>query len=225
MKNRTTLLSSLGATLLLLLINSACHSSSTSRASEIAPQSTTDFAPSGAKLEHATFALGCFWHSEEIFLEIKGVVDAQPGYSGGSERDPDYETVSSGTTRFAESVDITYDPSVVSYGKLLQVLFTEHDPTTPNMSYPDQGPQYRSVIFYRNPSQKEQAEKYIATLTEKHTFNAPIVTEVVPFVKFYRAEDYHLRYWQHHKDDGGYITNVTGAEIMKFRKDFPELVK
>jgi peptide-methionine (S)-S-oxide reductase len=224
MKRYLAFFGGVAAILLILGLNSACQSSGTPRAA--VPEATeAGIAKSGAKLEHATFALGCFWHSEEICLEIKGVKDAAPGYSGGKEPNPDYETVGSGNTRYAESVDITYDPSIISYGKLLQVLFTEHDPTTPDMQYPDHGPQYRSVIFYRDASQQKQAEDYIALLAARKTFGAPIVTEVVPFTKFYQAEDYHLRYWRHHKNDGGYITSVTGAEIEKFRKDFPDLVK
>src|SRR5439155_14372684 len=102
------------------------------------------------KLEHATFAMGCFWHSEEIFLEIKGVMNAEPGYSGGNEKNPSYESVSTGSTGYAESVNVTYDPSKVSFGKLLQVFFSEHDPTTLNRQDPDEGPQYRSAIFYHS---------------------------------------------------------------------------
>lgn len=180
---------------------------------------------SDGKTERATFALGCFWHSEEIFLEIKGVKDAVPGYAGGTEKNPNYEQVGTGNTRYAESVDITFDPSVVSYEKLLEVLFAEHDPTTPNLSYPDEGPQYRSAIFYHTPSQKAATEAYIAKLTAAHKFANPIITQVAPFTTFYKAEDYHMRYFRHHADDGGYITTVTKAEVMKFRKDFPELVK
>jgi peptide-methionine (S)-S-oxide reductase len=179
---------------------------------------------SPAKTGHATFAMGCFWHSEEIFLETKGVIDALPGYSGGTEKDPSYELVGSGDTRYAESVDITYDPSIISYDKLLQIFFSEHNPTTPNMQYPDMGPQYRSVIFYRNADQKAQAERYMAQLTSAKTFPKPIVTEVVPFIKFYQAEDYHLRYVRNHPNQP-YVAGVTKAEIEKFRRDFPDLIK
>src|SRR5436190_19802036 len=112
--------------------------------------------------EQATFAMGCFWHSEEIFLEIKGVSNAIPGYSGGSTKDPSYEEVCSGNTGNAEAVDITFDPSVISYEKLLEIFFAEHDPTTPDYAYPDRGTQYRSVIFYRNATQKKQAEDFIS---------------------------------------------------------------
>jgi len=176
-------------------------------------------------MEKATFSMGCFWHSEEIFSELKGVKEAVPGYAGGTEKNPTYELVSSGTTRYAESVDITYDPSVITYGQLMQVFFTEHDPTTRDYSAPDEGPQYRSVIFYRNDDQKKQAEAYIAQLTASKRYKSPIVTQVTPYTNFYEAEDYHVHYYRLHKNDGGYITSVTGAEIEKFRRDFKPLLK
>jgi len=176
-------------------------------------------------LEHATFALGCFWHSEEIFLEVKGVKEALPGYSGGTEKDPTYEMVGTGDTRYAESVDIIFDPSVISYGKLLEIFFAEHDPTTPNYAAPDEGPQYRSVIFFRNDDQKKQAEDYIAKLTTSHKYEKPIITEVSPFTKFYKAEDYHIRYYRNHPSGQSYIDHVTRPEVEKFRTDFPDLVQ
>ena len=176
-------------------------------------------------VQHATFAMGCFWHSEEIFSEIKGVKEALPGYSGQDARkNPTYEEVSSGSTGYAESVDITYDPSQISYQKLLEVLFAEHDPTTPNAQYPDEGPQYRSAIFYRTADQKQQAEAYIAKLTAEHRFAAPVITQVAPFTAFYRAEDYHIHYCRNHPDQP-YIAHVTRPEVEKFRKDFPQLLK
>jgi peptide-methionine (S)-S-oxide reductase len=176
-------------------------------------------------LEHATFALGCFWHSEEIFLEVKGVKEALPGYSGGTEKDPTYEMVGSGNTGYAESVDITYDPSVITYTKLLEIFFAEHDPTTPNYAAPDEGPQYRSVIFYRNDAQKKDAEEYISKLMASHKYSHPIITQVTPFTKFYKAEDYHIRYFRKHPSGQPYIDGVTKPEVEKFRKDFPELVQ
>jgi peptide-methionine (S)-S-oxide reductase len=176
-------------------------------------------------LEHATFAMGCFWHSEEIFLEVKGVKQALPGYSGGTEKNPSYEMVGTGSTRYAESVDITYDPSVITYGKLLEIFFAEHDPTTPNYAAPDEGPQYRSAIFYYNDVQKKAAEEYIAKLTASHKYIKPIITEVSPFTKFYKAEDYHIRYFRNHPSGQSYIDNVTKPEVEKFRRDFPELVQ
>ena len=185
---------------------------------EASPPITQD----DSTLQHATFALGCFWHSEEIFLEIKGVKNALPGYCGGTEPDPSYELVGSGSTRYEESVDVTYDPSQISYQKLLQVFFAEHDPTTPDRAGPDEGPQYRSAIFYHNAVQKQESEAYMHEIAGK--YSAPIVTQLAPFTKFYRAEDYHLRYFRNHPDQG-YIVGVTKPEVEKFRRDFPELVK
>ena len=176
-------------------------------------------------MQHATFGLGCFWHSEEMFSELNGVVQALPGYCGGTEKDPTYELVSTRTTRYAESVDIAFDPKVISYKQLLVVFFAEHDPTTPDYSAPDEGPEYRSVIFYHNAAQKKEVEEYIAKLKAEKKYEQPIITEVAPFSKFYRAEDYHIQYYRHHKNDGGYITSVTGREIKKFREDFKDWLK
>ncbi len=173
-------------------------------------------------LQHATFALGCFWHSEEIFLEIKGVKNALPGYCGGTEANPSYEQVGSGETRYAESVDVAYDPAQISYQKLLEVFFAEHDPTTKDRQGPDEGPQYRSAIFYHNSEQQQEAESYIREIAGKYP--APIVTQLAPFTKFYQAEDYHLRYFRNHPDQP-YVAGVTKPEVEKFRRDFPELVK
>jgi peptide-methionine (S)-S-oxide reductase len=178
--------------------------------------------PEDSTLQHATFALGCFWHSEEIFLEIKGVKNAWPGYCGGTETDPSYEMVGSGETRYAESVEVEYDSTQISYQKLLEVFFEEHDPTTKDRQGPDEGPQYRSAIFYHTPEQKQEAEAYIAQISGK--YSSPIVTQVAPFTAFHRAEDYHLRFYRNHPDQG-YIVAVTKPEVEKFQKDFPELVK
>jgi len=169
---------------------------------EVQPLVTND------SLEHATFAMGCFWHSEEIFLEIKGVKDALPGYCGGTDPNPSYELVGSGGTRYAESVDVAFDPSVISYEKLLQVFFAEHDPTTPDRQGNDEGPQYRSAVFYHNVAQKQATEAYLAKLRVEHKYSAPIVTQVAQYDKFYRAEDYHLRYFRNHPGQG-YIEAVT----------------
>ncbi len=176
------------------------------------------------KMEKASFGMGCFWHSEEMFSEIKGVKEAMPGYSGGKKEDAKYDAVGSGSTGHAETVDLSYNPAVISYQKLLEVFFAEHDPTTPNYSYPDSGPQYRSVIFYRNADQKQAAESYIEKLNASGKFKNKIVTQVVPFESFYRAEDYHIQYYRKHPDQG-YIARVTKPEVEKFRKDFPELLK
>ncbi len=189
----------------------------------VAQRSAADSVITGPS-DTATFSLGCFWHSEEMFLEIKGVKNAVPGYCGGTEPDPSYELVGSGSTRYAESVNIIYDPAIISYKKLLEVFFKEHDPTTPDMQYPDQGPQYRSAIFYHSDSQRAEATSYISQLTNDRIYKAPVVTELSPFKKFYRAEDYHIRYVQNHPDNP-YVAQVTIPEIEKFRRDFPDLIK
>lgn len=195
-----------------------------SKQNEVKAVEAKEALESGKTYEHATFAMGCFWHSEEIFSEIKGVKEAVPGYAGGTEKDPTYEMVGSGNTGYAESVDITFDPSVISYAKLVEVFFTEHDPTTPNMAYPDEGPQYRSVIFYRNSEQKKTAESYFTKFGASGRYTKPIVTQLTAFTKFYQAEDYHIHYFRNHPDQS-YIAHVTKPEIEKFRSDFPELVK
>jgi peptide-methionine (S)-S-oxide reductase len=186
--------------------------------------SITDPAAKTGKTETATFGLGCFWHSEEMFLELKGVVYAVPGYAGGTEKNPSYEQVSSASTKYAESVDVTYDPSVITYAQLLQVFFTEHDPTTPDYAAPDAGPQYRSVIFYRNSGQEQEAKKYIAGLNASKKYSSPIITQVTPFTTFYKAEDYHIHYYRKNPNQG-YIASVTRPEIEKFRKDFKDWLK
>ena len=121
-------------------------------------------------------------------------------------------------------MDVAYDPAQISYTKLLEVFFAEHDPTTADRQGPDEGPQYRSAIFYHNEEQKQEAEAYIAKLNAEHKYASPIVTQLAQFSKFYRAEDYHLRYYRNHPDQG-YVAAVTKPEVEKFQKDFPELVK
>jgi peptide-methionine (S)-S-oxide reductase len=173
-------------------------------------------------LEHATFAMGCFWHSEEMFLEIKGVHDAIPGYAGGTTPSPTYEEVGSGETGYAESVEVTFDPTVISYQQLLDVFFKEHDPTSLNRQGPDVGSQYRSAVFYHTPAQKQAIETYLARAKAKYP--RPIVTDVAPFTKFYKAEDYHQRYVRNHPDQP-YVANVTIPELNQFKRDFPDLLK
>jgi peptide-methionine (S)-S-oxide reductase len=213
---------------LALLLSAACIKKTPAKPDMDARMESRDEATAAvdknARTETATFAMGCFWHSEEMFAELKGVIESTPGYSGGTEKNPSYEEVSMGNTRHAESVDITYDPAVITYEKLLQVFFTEHDPTTPDYAAPDEGPQYRSMIFYRNAGQKQKAENYIASLTAQKKYPHPIITEVVPFTAFYKAEAYHIHYYRLHPDQG-YIASVTRPEIEKFRKDFKDWLK
>ena len=175
-------------------------------------------------LETATLAGGCFWCTEAVYLELKGVVDVKPGYSGGHIENPTYKEVCTGTTGHAESVEITFDSDVVSFGDILEVFFMTHDPTTLNRQGNDVGPQYRSVIFYHNEKQKEVAEKVIRLFTEEKVYDRPIVTEVVPFRKFYVAEDYHQNYYNRNKSQG-YCQYIITPKLEKFRKIFKGQLK
>ncbi len=142
----------------------------------------------------ATLAAGCFWGVEETFLNTPGVIKTQVGYAGGSVNDVTYEMVCTGTTGHAEAVQITYDPEKVSFEDLLKVFFENHDPTTRNRQGPDIGDQYRSVIFYHTPTQQTEAQKMVSMLDQSGKFKRPIVTQIVPFTNFFRAEDYHQQY-------------------------------
>jgi peptide-methionine (S)-S-oxide reductase len=151
--------------------------------------------PRKSKTEKATFGAGCFWHVEDTFEHVKGVISAVSGYAGGTVPYPTYEMVHTGLTGHAEVVQVEYDPEVVSYEKLLKVFWSSHDPTSINMQGEDEGPQYRSVIFYHNYEQEEAARKSYEALTRARVFRRPIVTELVPMREFYRAEDYHQDYY------------------------------
>ena len=152
--------------------------------------------PSG--LQKATFAAGCFWGVEATFRAVKGVKDAQVGYTGGRTEKPTYQDVCSHATGHAEAVEVDYDPAQVSYEDLLKVFFGNHNPTTPNRQGPDVGDQYRSAVFFHSPEQKAAAEAYVAKLTQAKAFPRPIVTQIVPSVTFWRAEEYHQRYHEKH---------------------------
>ena len=179
-------------------------------------------APASAK---AVFAGGCFWGVEAVFENVKGVKSAVSGYSGGTVRGPSYEQVSTGRTGHAESVEVTYDPSQVTYGQLLKVFFSvAHDPTELNRQGPDEGTQYRSVIFYANDDQKRIAEAYIAQLNAAHVFRKPIVTQVVPLRAFYPAEAYHQHFLDHNPTYPYIVVNDM-PKIFRLKKQYPELVK
>jgi len=171
----------------------------------------------------AVIAGGCFWGIQAVFQHVKGVVNATSGYSGGEARTAQYEVVSTGETGHAESVKITYDPAQVTYGELLRVFFSvAHDPTQINQQGPDDGTQYRSVIFYGNDEQKKIAEAYIAQLDKAKVFPRPIVTQVVPLKAFYPAEDYHQNYATLHPDQP-YIVFNDAPKVAHLRQQFPEL--
>ena len=173
--------------------------------------------------ETAVVAGGCFWGIQAVFQHVKGVVSATSGYSGGTAKNPDYETVSSGETGHAESVQIVYDPSQVTYGELLRVFFSVAlDPTEVNRQGPDEGTQYRSVIFYGNDEQKHIAEAYITQLNSAKVFRKSIATQVVPLKAFYEAEGYHQNYATLHPDNP-YIVYNDAPKVANLRREFPEL--
>ena len=147
-------------------------------------------------MKKATFGAGCFWGVEAEFRSVPGVIEAIVGYSGGHTVDPTYKQVCTGQTGHAEVVEVEYDPSKVSYGQLLDVFWSSHDPTQLNRQGPDFGTQYRSVIFYHDEEQKTEAEASKARLEASGPFRRPIVTQIVPAVPFYRAEEYHQRYFE-----------------------------
>jgi peptide-methionine (S)-S-oxide reductase len=147
-------------------------------------------------MEKATFGAGCFWGVESFFRAVPGVADVVVGYAGGSVENPTYRQVCSDTTGHAEVVQIAYDPAKVNYDRLLDVFFANHDPTTLNRQGPDYGSQYRSVVFAHSPEQERQARTKVEALTKAGRFKRPIVTAIEPFRNFYRAEDYHQRYFE-----------------------------
>jgi peptide-methionine (S)-S-oxide reductase len=172
----------------------------------------------------ASFGTGCFWCTEAIFLRLNGVLKVTSGYSGGSVPNPTYEEVSTGTTGHAECCQVVYDPSVISYDELLEVFWKTHDPTTLNRQGNDVGPQYRSVIFYHSPEQKEKAEHYKVALNDSGAFNKPIVTAIEPYKNFYSAEDYHQKYFDYNPGQM-YCRLVIAPKVEKFEKVFKSKLK
>ena len=171
----------------------------------------------------AVFAGGCFWGTQAVFERVKGVLSTTVGYSGGSKETATYDQVTTETTGHAESIEVTYDPSKLTYGQLLRIFFSvAHDPTELNRQGPDVGTSYRSVIFYSTPDQKRIAEAYIAQLNAAKIFSGPIVTQVVPLKGFYRAEDYHQDYALHHPENS-YIEVCDRPKIAALKQQFPEL--
>jgi len=171
--------------------------------------------------EIATFAGGCFWCMEAVFLPLRGVEKVVSGYTGGTAKDPTYRQVCGGTTGHAEAVEITFDPAVVSFDELLEIFFALHDPTTKDRQGGDVGTQYRSAVFYRSPEQKAAAEATIARLDREKIFPAPIVTEVVPAGTFYPAEDYHQNYFAQNSGQP-YCQAVISPKVAKLRKKYAE---
>ncbi len=172
----------------------------------------------------ATFAGGCFWCLQPVFDELKGVRQTVVGYAGGQTKNPTYEQVCSDTTGHAEALQVTFDPSVISYEDLLHVFFTVHDPTTLNRQGADFGTQYRSVVFYRTPEERAAAEGVVREFESQKVWDDPIVTEIVPLTEFYRAEEYHQDYYRKNPY-AGYCLAVIRPKVSKFRKKYAERLK
>jgi methionine-S-sulfoxide reductase len=175
-------------------------------------------------LELVTFGSGCFWCTEAVFDQLKGVNSVVSGYSGGRTENPTYEQVCSGKTGHAEVIQISYNPAEISFTDLLRVFWKTHDPTTLNRQGHDVGTQYRSAIFYHNDMQRKLAEEYKRQLDGSRTFGAPIVTEITPFTKFYPAEKYHQEYFALNPGQR-YCEYVIRPKVEKFRKEFVDLLE
>jgi len=174
--------------------------------------------------EVATLAGGCFWCLEAVFDDLQGVEDVVSGYAGGTVSNPTYKQVCTGTTGHAEVVQVTFDPTVISFRELLEVFFTIHDPTTLNQQGGDVGTQYRSAIFYHTLEQKATAEQVIRELTAARLWGNPIVTEVAPSQAIYPAEEYHQRYFQQNSNQP-YCRVVVAPKVAKFRKQYLSRLK
>lgn len=176
------------------------------------------------RLSKATFAAGCFWCEEAIFESVKGVKEAISGYAGGAEENPTYEQVGSGATGHAEAIEVYYDSTQVSYPTLLKVFFASQDPTQVNGQGPDKGKQYRSIAFYNNAGEKKLIEDYIEQLTKSGAYSKPIATQVIPYTKFWKAEEYHQNYVQHNPGER-YVQLESIPRLRRTQKAVPELIK
>jgi peptide-methionine (S)-S-oxide reductase len=194
------------------------------RAPETLPAPTVDETPApGMHQEKVVFAGGCFWGIQAVFEHVKGVTATTAGYSGGHVANPQYEQVGSGRTGHAESVEVVYDPSQVTLGQLLQIFFSvAHDPTELNRQGPDEGPQYRSAIFFENADQQRVVKAYVDQLTQAGAFHKPIVTQIQPFTAFYRAEAYHQDYALHNPMEP-YIMINDAPKVVNLKKAFPNI--
>jgi peptide-methionine (S)-S-oxide reductase len=200
----------------------ACNARAASNSALPAPVADAPRASASGQ-QTMVIAGGCFWGIQAVFQHVKGVISATSGYSGGSKQTAEYETVSTGETGHAESVQVVFDPSQITYGELLRVFFSVAlDPTELNRQGPDSGTQYRSVIFYGNDEQKKIADSYITQLDQDKVFSKPIVTQVVPLKAFYPAEAYHQNYATRHPDNP-YIAFNDAPKVEHLRKEFPDL--
>ena len=207
-----------------ILVSAAAACATATAAIGPIPAPAVDLPLSTAKGQQTVVvAGGCFWGIQAVFQHVRGVRQATSGYSGGSADTAEYETVSTGTTGHAESVQVIFDPSEVTFGQILHVFFAvAHNPTELNFQGPDHGTQYRSVIFYGDADQKRVAQAYVTQLDDAHVFAAPIVTEIVPLTAFYAAEDYHQNYATLHPNDP-YIVFNDAPKVANLKKALPAL--
>jgi peptide-methionine (S)-S-oxide reductase len=207
----------------LLLATTACNAKANPAAAAV-PAPAVDVPRASAPGQQTTvFSGGCFWGVQAVFQHVKGVVTATSGYSGGKAKTAEYELVSTGETGHAESVQVVYDPSQITYGELLRIFFSvAHDPTQLNRQGPDEGTQYRSAIFYANDEQRRIAQAYIAQLDQAKVFSGPIVTQVAPLQAFYPAEAYHQNYAALHPNQP-YIVFNDAPKVAHLRQIFPDL--
>jgi peptide-methionine (S)-S-oxide reductase len=175
-------------------------------------------------MDKATFAGGCFWCTEAIFKRVKGITKVLSGYTGGKRENPNYQQVSTGVTGHAEAVQLSFDPGVIPYEILLELFWNLHDPTTPNQQGNDIGTQYRSAIFYHSEEQKEKAIEMKKKLAEEKIFDRSIVTEILPFEKFYTAEEYHQDYYDKNVDNP-YCNYVITPKVKKLLEKYGDRVK
>lgn len=184
----------------------------------------SDKKPMNNELQMATFGAGCFWCTEAVFLNVKGVTKVVSGYEGGKVKNPSYREVCTGQTGHAEVTQITFDPAKVSFEELLEVFWNTHDPTTLNKQGADEGTQYRSAVFYHSEEQKKTAEAYKKQLEASHVYKNPIVTEITPASTFYPAEDYHQNYFALNPNEA-YCQYVVRPKVEKFKKQFASKLK
>ena len=176
------------------------------------------------RIQRVVFGGGCFWCTEAVFLQFRGVIAVTSGYAGGTTENPSYEEVSSGRTGHAEVVLVEYDPNVIGFEKLLEVFFESHDPTSSNRQGNDVGTQYRSIILYSNSEQRRGAQNFIEKLSDSKKYSKPIVTEVVPLTKFYPAEEQHENYYARYPEER-YSEFIIKPKVEKVREKYPELLK
>lgn len=219
---RNTIYSSLLAWAAITLFT--CCGSSTVNQSENKTSTTKIMTDTNIQTATATFGAGCFWCTEAVYLELKGVVKVTPGYSGGKTKNPTYKEICTGLTGHAEVIQIEYNPAEVDFETLLAVFWKTHDPTTLNRQGYDEGTQYRSVVFYHTPEQKKLAEEYKEKLDSSGAFSSKIVTEITAFTEFYPAEKEHLNFYNLNPEYG-YCRAVIAPKLDKFRKVFGDKLK